>query len=263
MKFDLSMHIKFIIKHALAVILAGIFATKGYAGAPTAEEIYGSTEGGSRDFGFFETLLLIAFYGPFIYSLLKDKSTRRMIFFLAGSMGALIYIASNLKKEDGVLFLLAFLVFWMIAGDRITGKIMEDKKSDLNSRVDEPPSKNSADTNPAELFKPKEIKALPKENISITVPQPKLTSIYKEETDQKKSVSTSNSFPVISGRGWKYDKRARVLWNPGTKEILTNWDGLGYSVNEVFLTLHNKETPRKISKNEVEEAVFDWTHPYQ
>lgn len=257
------MTIKSITKNTLAVILAGIFAAQGYAGAPTAEEIYGSTEGGSRDFGFFEFLLLIAFYGPFAFSLLKDKSTRRMIFFLAGSMGALIYIASNLKKEDGVLFLLAFLVFWMIAGDRITGKIMGDEKSDLNVRVDESLSKNSADPKSPELFKPNEFKASLEKNISKTVPQPKLTQIYKEETDQNKSVSTSNSFPIISGRGWKYDKRARVLWNPSTKEILTNWDGLGYSVNEVFLTLHNKVTPRKIAKNEVEEAVFDWTHPYQ
>lgn len=255
---------KSIAKNYLVFLTSAISSTHGHTRGPTGEDIYGNIEGGGSDFGIFECLILIAFYGPFIFSLLKDKSTRRMIFFLVGTIGSLIYISTSLGKDDGLFFVIVFLVFWIIAGDRITAKIMGDDKPESNTQSNGIKSNTISKIHSEGISNVNQLKQQPASvNISKIEPHLKSVTIHTDKSVQTKSISDSSTFPIISGQGWKYDKRARVLWNPSTKEILTNWDGLGYSVNDIYLTLHNKVTPRKIPKNEVEEADFDWTQPYQ
>jgi hypothetical protein len=87
-------------------------------------------------------------------------------------------------------------------------------------------------------------------------------NIYDEEVTVSKSGSIKSSeansrvIKTISSKGWKYDKKLRVLWNESTNEILRVSSGLGFSITSEYFMLYNRLEPRKIQINEVVEENF-------
>lgn len=65
------------------------------------------------------------------------------------------------------------------------------------------------------------------------------------------SIKNSRVIETISGKGWKYDKDLRILWNQTTNEILHSSSGLGFSIADGYFFLYNKIEPRKIQVSEV------------
>ena len=80
--------------------------------------------------------------------------------------------------------------------------------------------------------------------------------LVSETSSVKSSMLNSRVTETISGKGWKYDKNLRVLWNESTNEILRISSGLGFSITKEYFLLYTRLDPRKIQIEEVTEENF-------
>lgn len=252
----------------------------GHAGV-TAEDIYGESEGGSRDISIFHILLMLIFYGPFIYALLNDKSTRRMLFFMTGSVSSVAFLAgsiSRINKEWGIIFAIAMFIFWLIFGEKIVDIIMDhcqSKKIDSTRQGSNDDNVNANQTEQFNVvrnelsqvakatFKPA-VKSLD-EKLMEKAEKPQIPSIELNTGTNIKEIKSKNivvdssaqKTPVLlMGIGWKHDKSNKILWNDSTKEVLRTSSGLGYSYTDTHFILYNRLQPRKILRVEVTEAKY-------
>lgn len=256
------------------------FYSYGHA-RPTAEDIYGESEAGSRDINIFDILLILIFYGPFIYALLNDKSTRRMLFFMTGSISSIAFLVgsiSRINKEWGILFAFALFIFWLIFGEKIVASIMSDGQSKNIDSTRQGSNDDNVTANPAEqfnnvrnelsqvaksTFKPA-VKSV-EEKLMGNAEKPQIPSIELNTGTNIKEIKSKNividssaqKTPVLlMGIGWKHDKSNKILWNDSTKEVLRTSSGLGYSYTDTHFILYNKLQPRKILRVEVTEAKY-------
>jgi hypothetical protein len=262
--------------------LAFIYSILGECWArPTSEDIYGPFDGSSRDLNILDWLLISAFYGPFLFALLRDKGARRIIFFIFGSCGVLVYFVSNMEKGNAILFMVGVLIFWAVFGERIADHVIGDKTTEAN-KVDPDFSKNvhkfigsiEQTKNTVERLD-SSISQIPKGPAKVSTETPNSDvsdsalaiinsqrKIYDEGIWSKKAATIKNEsslqadIPVISGVGWKHDKAKKILWNESTGETLHSSSGLGYSYANLYFNLYNKSTPRKILQSEVVEADY-------
>ncbi len=262
-------------KYKSLLIAFGYSISTACLARPTAEDIHGSSESGSQDLGFFSWLVILIFYGPFIFALLKDKSTRKMIYFIAGSMGTMIFILSSLDSGFRVAVSVGFVLFWLLFGEKIVEKIFPEDDSKINSenqgRVQEFGRNREGEYD----FQKAAQKKTSKNSLDATFQQPRndvsnsaqeiinsQRKIYDEGIWAGKSDVTnaqqkpSNQPKKIPSTGWRHDKANGVLWNESTNEVLRTSSGLGYSYAGAYFILHNNSEPRRILRSEVVDSEF-------